>query len=141
MKSGDGQQPVTLDSVHQRSILEVFHNSLLDRPERGGGENEVRYKLIIDPSEDSSLVQLLMTFEVLDRKKTHVYVCSDFPGDSQVQKVSLRDNCEYMYMYCNILMLHLFVSVNHILKSFLFFLYLPPSLLDQYYCCNTSFSY
>ena len=80
-------KPVSLDNVSRRSILEVLHESLFDRPQRGGGENEVRYKLIIDPSEDNSLVQLLMTFGVLDRKKTHVYVCSDFPGDGQVQKV------------------------------------------------------
>jgi hemicentin len=75
-------------SQNRRSLLDVLHSSLKDRPERGGGENEVRYKLIIDPSEDNSLVQLLMTFKVLDRKKTHVYVCSDFPGDSQLQKIN-----------------------------------------------------
>lgn len=83
-------KPVSLDNVSRRSILEVLHESLFDRPQRGGGENEVRYKLIIDPSEDNSLVQLLMTFGVLDRKKTHVYVCSDFPGDGQLQKVNKK---------------------------------------------------
>ena len=78
-------------SQNRRSLLDVLHCSLKDHPERGGGGNEVHYKLIIDPSEDNSLVQLLMTFKVLDRKKTHVYVCSDFPGDSQLQKVRGRE--------------------------------------------------
>ena len=78
-------------TVNKRSILEVLHESLCDRPERGGGENEVRYKLIVDPSEDNSLIQLLMTFAVLDRKRTHMYVCSDFPGDSPLQKVSKKE--------------------------------------------------
>ena len=52
-----------------------------------GAENEVRYKLIIDPSEDGSLVRLLFSSGVLQRENTRVYVCSDFPGDAQVQKV------------------------------------------------------
>ena len=50
-------------------------------------ENEVRYKLIIDPSEDDSLIRLLFSLGVLARENTRMYVCSDFPGDSQIQKV------------------------------------------------------
>ena len=47
----------------------------------------MRYKLIIDPSEDDSLIRLLFSFGVLQRKETRMFVCSDFPGDSQLQKV------------------------------------------------------
>ena len=91
-----------LDRVAQRQILDILHDSLADRPNKANcnenevrpnkancNENEVRYKLIIDPSEDDSLVRLLFTFRVLDRKKTHVFMCSDFSGDTHLQKVSI----------------------------------------------------
>ena len=52
-------------------------------------QNEVRYKLIIDPSEDESITQLLFMFGILKREKTRTYMCSDFPGDGQLQKVSV----------------------------------------------------
>ena len=77
-------------SVQRRSILAVLKDSLSDRPSQDGrdmSENEVRYKLIIDPSEDDSLIRLLFSLGVLDRQNTRMYVCSDFPGDSQIQKV------------------------------------------------------
>ena len=86
MRSSDDRL-IELKDVRSRTILDVLRESIHDRPERGGGENEVRYKLIIDTSEDSSLVRLLMTFEVLERRNTRIYVCSDFPGDGQLQKV------------------------------------------------------
>ena len=76
-------------SVRRRSILEVLKESLGDRPKGNRDENEVRYKLVIDPTEDNSLIHLLIAFGVLDRQKTRIYVCSDFPGDSQIQKVSV----------------------------------------------------
>ena len=76
-------------SVRWRSILEVLKESLGDCPRGYRDENEVRYKLVIDPTEDNSLMHLLIAFGVLDRQKTRIYVCSDFPGDSQIQKVSV----------------------------------------------------
>ena len=51
-------------------------------------ENEVRFKLIIDPSEDDSLIRLLFTIHAMDRENTRLFVCSDFPGDSEVQKIN-----------------------------------------------------
>ena len=88
MKSST-DQPISLSDYYQRSILEILQDSLLDRPESGKEENEVRYKLLIDPSEDNSLVNLLITFGVLERKKTRIFVCSDFPGDGESQKVGV----------------------------------------------------
>ena len=61
-----------------------------EHSERERGENEVRYKLIIDPSKDSSIVRLLFRFGVLHRHNTRIYVCSNFPGDNELQKVSRR---------------------------------------------------
>ena len=88
METAKGK-PVRFTDVQQRSILTVLQESLQDCSEREGGENEVRYKLIIDPSEDSSLVRLLFRFGVLQRNNTRIYVCSNFPGDNQLQKVSV----------------------------------------------------
>jgi len=88
-----------MDQVQCRGILEVMKDSLEDRPQqRDMTEAEVRYKLIIDPSEDDSLVRLLFSFGVLQRTQTRMFVCSDFPGDSQVQKVrEASENCTKYY--------------------------------------------
>jgi hypothetical protein len=77
------------NSVQKRNILDVLNDSLHDHPQSGKymSDNEVRYKLIIDPSEDGSLMHLLFSLGVLDRQLTRIYVCSDFPGDSQTQKI------------------------------------------------------
>ena len=82
-------QPISLSDINQRSILEILQQSLLDRPQINREENEVRYKLIIDPSEDNSVMNLLITFGVIKRKKTRIYVCSDFPGDGEIEKVGV----------------------------------------------------
>ena len=80
---------VRLEDVPQRRILEVLRDSMQDRPQamQDLTENEVRYKLLIDPSEDDSLVRLLFSFGVLERENTRMFVCSDFPGDGQLQKI------------------------------------------------------
>ena len=80
-----------MKEVKCRHILEVLKDSLKDRPQQQDkkvAEVVVRYKLIIDPSEDDSLVRLLFSFGVLQRNKTHIFMCSDFPGDTQLQKVT-----------------------------------------------------
>ena len=79
-----------LCEVRHRDILDILKSSLQDRPQeiQGLSENEVRYKLIIDPSEDDSLVRLLFTFEILQRDNTRVFVCSNFPADSHLQKIN-----------------------------------------------------
>ena len=82
-------QPISLSDISQRSMLEILQQSLLDRPQINREENEVRYKLIIDPSEDNSVMNLLITFGVIERKKTRIYVCSDFPGDGEIEKVGV----------------------------------------------------
>ena len=73
----------------KRLILNVLMESMKDSPSSSQDltENEVRYKLIIDPSEDDSLVRLLFSFGILERENTRVFVCSDFPGDGQLQKI------------------------------------------------------
>ena len=78
--------------LRQRSVIEILQKSLQDKPNRslhGDQEtyDEVRYKLVIDPSEDDSLSRLLLMYKILDPKKTRTFMCSDFPEDSQLQKV------------------------------------------------------
>lgn len=78
------------DLPYERHILDVLKESMEDRPEITNDmtENEVRYKLLIDPSEDHSLVRQLFSFGVLNREKTRIFMCSDFPGDGQLQKIN-----------------------------------------------------
>ena len=90
-------------------------------------EAEVRYKLIIDPSEDDSLVRLLFSFGVLQRKETRMFVCSDFPGDSQLQKVRK--------MSPSLISSAMPIACESLLPSFSLFLSLP---LDQHNCCHSS---
>ena len=62
-----------------------------------GTPNEVRYKLIIDPSEDESLTRLLFMFGILKFENTRTFMCSDFPGDSQLQKVIGINICIFTF--------------------------------------------
>ena len=94
------------DKVPKRNILVVLKDSLKDRPSQDGqdiAENEVRYKLIIDPSEDDSLIRLLFSLGVLERENTRMYVCSDFPGDSHIQKVRMM--CARIYIHVRFLII------------------------------------
>ena len=88
------------DNLHQRTIVEILQSSLDDKPfvcrpvskrisllSNNDTQNEVRYKLIIDPSEDESITRLLFTFGILKHENTRTFICSDFPGDGQLQKV------------------------------------------------------
>ena len=77
-----------MGELETRTTLEILQDSLNDCSQQANPQNEVRYKLIVDPSEDDSLARLLFTFDLLKRTKTHIFVCSNFPGDSSHQKVS-----------------------------------------------------
>ena len=80
-----------MEKLHFNSILSVLKSSLADHVDTEGDDihnsiqSEVRYKLIIDPSEDDSLVRLLFTNGVLKRDNTWLYICSDFPEDKQLR--------------------------------------------------------
>ena len=117
----------TLEGLKQRSIIEILRNSLADKPyvsqittnkvmasSLDDTQNEVRYKLIIDPSEDESITRLLFMFDILKRDNTRSYMCSDFLGDGQLQKVN-----------------------NNIMYQLTIY-YLPT---DQYNCCYKTFSH
>ena len=84
----------SLKEVEQRTVIDVIKDSLSDRPFRahsteGTALDEVRYKLLIDKSEDESVVRLLFAFSILDPSKTRIFMCSHFPEDSDVQMVNI----------------------------------------------------
>lgn len=83
---------IPLEEVNFRNILDVLKDSLEDRPLSYTVQNEVRYKIIIDPSEDSSLVRFLFSFGVLDRANTRTLCCSGFLGNSRADKASFSRN-------------------------------------------------
>ena len=93
--------------VKECGVLSKLKDSLHEQPQQNSSEhelqqcrdikleirdqrslNEVRYKLIIDPSEDDSVVRFLFSFGILNPDTTDMYVCSDFPGDSHIQKIN-----------------------------------------------------
>ena len=87
-------------NLQRRTIVEILQSSLTDKQfvyqpaskrlsssSLDDTQNEVRYKLIIDPSEDESVTRLLFMFGILKRENTRTYMCSDFRGDGQLQKV------------------------------------------------------
>ena len=126
----------SVDKVSHRPVLQILKSSLTDPDEIGltsagtntvmhswslsprknsylkgmrdlSAENEVRYKLLIDTSEDESLIRFLFDFGVLERLKTRIYVCSNFPGDLPEQKVS-----KMLHYLCNIILLKVFTDIN-----------------------------
>lgn len=77
----------TPQALERRNTIAVLKESLQDRPQIMRSDSEVRYKLVIDPSDDDSLIRILFTFDILSDKKAKLYVSSDFPGDGNLQKV------------------------------------------------------
>lgn len=116
---------INLGKLKKRSIIAILCSSLADKPHcsnhqidthhtinkgmpvrtsssHDSTQNEVRYKLIIDPSEDESITRLLFMFGILKRENTRTYMCSDFFGDGQLQKVNLVTtyNVTVRYIMC-----------------------------------------
>ena len=84
----------SLASLKLRNTIEVLRESLSDLSlaqsgDSDGVESEVRYKLIIDTSEDDSMARLLFMHGVLDQSLTRTFTCSDFPDDGDIQKVHI----------------------------------------------------
>ena len=78
----------TISSQNDESFrLAEYSEGETGKPRDLSAENEVRYKLIIDSSEDESVIRFLFTFGVLQRENTRMYICSKFPGDGETQKV------------------------------------------------------
>ena len=73
--------------IERRDPVLILKNSL---NEISSMEDEVRYKIIIHSSEDDSLVRLLFQLNVLERRNARIYIRSDFPGDTELQRVIIK---------------------------------------------------
>ena len=76
--------------MHKRSLVEILQSSLIQKEKDLSAENLTRYKLLVDSSEDLSLVRLLFAFNILKRDETRILSCSKLPGDSESQKVEKK---------------------------------------------------
>ena len=76
--------------MQNRSLVKILQSSFTQKEKDLSAENLVRYKLLIDSSEDQSLVRLLFGFKILNRDKTRILSCSKLPGDSDSQKVKKK---------------------------------------------------
>ncbi|XP_019859705.1 PREDICTED: uncharacterized protein LOC109587936, partial [Amphimedon queenslandica] len=94
------EMEVSYCQMKHRNVLEMVNESLHDLPRiiesekleeneldidpdlANYTENNVRYKLIIDSSEDDSAVRYLFSCNILDRQKTQMVACSEFFEES-----------------------------------------------------------
>ena len=82
------------EDVTRRSVISVLKSSLDVKSGQIDFTNEarkVRYKLVIDSSEDESVTRLLYAFNIVDPATTRTYMCSSFPEDGEVQEVHEAD--------------------------------------------------
>ena len=75
--------------MYHKSVLEIVDQSLKDLPSsnsqtKSRPEYTVRYKLIIDTSEDDSAVRYLFACGVLNKQETQMFACSEFVEGSHM---------------------------------------------------------
>lgn len=84
--------------LQQRSLVDILRSSFIRERQDLLSENKVRYKLLIDSSEDQSLIRQLFAFGILKRDETKILSCSKLPGDNDAQKVrTLLIACMFNY--------------------------------------------
>ncbi len=66
-------------------MFDILNESIQDKCDLATGY--VRYKLIIDPSEDDSVISFLMNYGILNRQRTNIFITSKFFADKEIQKV------------------------------------------------------
>jgi hypothetical protein len=72
---------------NKRDVLEVLKESIDDRCDLS--EGYIRYKLIIDPSEDDSMISFLFKYEILDKERTRRFISSNLFGDEGLARVMI----------------------------------------------------
>ena len=109
------------EKIGRRNVLEILKDSLQDHPEitsQGHFQESVRYKLIIDSSDDESAIRLLFAHGILEKENTRMYVCSEFLDES-----------------------HMHVSPGYVWLIFSYQCYdcFTSSILDQHHCWYQAF--
>ena len=79
---------------NKRGLIEVIENSLNDRNQdvvesQNLNDTAVRFKLLIDQSDDDSMMRLLFLHRIIDQRRTRVMKFSDFPDDREDQKTNI----------------------------------------------------
>ena len=93
--------------MHHKNVLKIVDLSLKDLPSSRSQTTEtesrsdqlaytehgVRYKLIIDGSEDDSAVRYLFTCGVLNKGNTLMFSCSEFVDESHIHVSYILNVC------------------------------------------------
>ena len=74
--------------MNARGMIDILRDSLSQSQSKDTQKNAARYKLIIDPSKDNSLIRYLFKYDIVEKKNTRMFMCSDAFSDEDVQKVS-----------------------------------------------------
>ena len=72
----------------KKGVVDVLRDSMQDQAKQEFETNPVRYKLIIDPSQDNSLHHILFPVKFFENKKVRMFFCSDFPNDGELEAVN-----------------------------------------------------
>ena len=118
--------------MYHKNVFEIVDLSLKDLPSSRSQtaetvtrpdqpaytEHGVRYKLIIDGSEDDSAVRYLFACGVLSKGKTHMFACSEFVDESHIHVSYLFSVFSYD-LFCNRLtpLLVSFTQLNKVILS------------------------
>ena len=118
--------------MYHKNVLEIVDLSLKDLPSSRSQtaetvtrpdqlaytEHGVRYKLIIDGSEDDSAVRYLFACGVLNKENTRMFACSEFIDESHIH-VSYLFSVFCYGLFCNrsTLLLGLFTQWNKVILS------------------------
>ena len=101
--------------IKYRDVLDIIHDSVKDLPMKEKHcsltvssndsvtetiNREVRYKLIIDSSEDDSAVRLLFAYGILNRASSRMFVCSEFPEESKMHVSIINVYCIELIYNC-----------------------------------------
>ena len=78
------------ENMQRSSLIEILRSSFKHHMRDLSSENQTRYKLLIDSSEDQSLIRLLFKFQILERKSTRIISCSKLPADGESLKVYIK---------------------------------------------------
>ena len=72
------------------NILDIFEETINDSPKdlTEFETTPIRYKLVIDKSDDNSLIRIIFSLNSMKKQKVRIFFCSDFSEDSELEIVN-----------------------------------------------------
>ena len=72
------------------NILDIFEETINDSPKdlTEFETTPIRYKLVIDKSDDISLIRIIFSLNSMKKRKVRIFFCSDFSEDSELEMVN-----------------------------------------------------